>query len=143
MGGAMILVETYRAEMEPQVDALWREAFPDDPPRNRAAVAIPAKLAIQPDLLLVALDGGAVVGTAMAGYDGHRGWLYSVAVSASHRRRGVGRKLVVEAEARLRRLGCTKINLQVRSTNAAVVGFYQDLGYEIEDRISLGKVLDG
>jgi ribosomal protein S18 acetylase RimI-like enzyme len=139
----MILVETYRADMEAQVDALWREAFPDDPPRNRAAVAIPAKLAIQPELLLVALDGESVVGSAMAGYDGHRGWLYSVAVTASHRRRGVGQKLVAEAEVRLKRLGCTKINLQVRSTNATVVGFYQGLGYEVEDRISLGKLVKG
>ena len=139
----MIRVDTYRAEMEVQVDALWREAFPDDPPRNRAAAAIPAKLAIQPELLLVALDGEALVGTAMAGYDGHRGWLYSVAVKASRRRRGVGRRLVAEAEARLKRLGCTKINLQVRSTNAAVAGFYQGLGYEVEDRISLGKSIKG
>jgi ribosomal protein S18 acetylase RimI-like enzyme len=135
----MIAIETYRTEMEPQVDALWREAFPDDPPRNRAAVAIPAKRAVQPELLLVALDGHAVVGTAMAGYDGHRGWLYSVAVRRSHRRRGVGRKLVAEAEARLATLGCTKINLQVRATNEAVVGFYRSLGYAVEARISMGK----
>jgi len=135
----MIAIETYRTQMEPQVDALWREAFPDDPPRNRAAVAIPAKRAVQPELLLVALDGHAVVGTAMAGYDGHRGWLYSVAVRRSHRRRGVGRKLVAEAEARLATLGCTKINLQVRATNEAVVGFYRSLGYDVEARISMGK----
>src|SRR6187397_2236899 len=101
------LIEAYRSEHFDGVRALWEEAFPNNPPRNRAAVAIPAKLAVQPELLLVALDGEAVVGTAMAGYDGHRGWLYSVAVRASHRRRGVGRKLVAEAEARLKRLGCT------------------------------------
>jgi ribosomal protein S18 acetylase RimI-like enzyme len=137
----MIAIETYRTEMEPQVDALWREAFPDDPPRNRAAVAIPAKRAVQPELLLVALDGDAVVGTAMAGYDGHRGWLYSVAVRRSHRRGGVGRRLVAEAEARLTKLGCTKINLQVRATNEAVVGFYRSLGYAVEARISMGKTV--
>ncbi|WP_129793316.1 GNAT family acetyltransferase [Sphingosinicella sp. CPCC 101087] len=137
----MIRVEAYRPEMETQVDALWREAFPDDPPRNRAAVAIPAKLAFQPDLLLVATEDGAVVGTVMAGYDGHRGWLYAVAVRRSHRRRGIGRTLIGEAEERLAKIGCTKINLQVRATNEAVVGFYRDLGYAVEERISMGKAV--
>jgi ribosomal protein S18 acetylase RimI-like enzyme len=137
----MIAVETYRPEMEAQVDALWREAFPDDPPRNRAAVAIPAKLVVQPDLLLVATEDGAVVGTVMAGYDGHRGWLYAVAVRQSHRRGGIGRKLIAEAEARLAKIGCTKINLQVRATNDAVVGFYRGLGYAVEERISMGKAV--
>lgn len=137
----MIRIETCRAELEPQVDALWREAFPSDPPRNRAAVAIPEKLRVQPDLLLVALDGERVVGTTMAGYDGHRGWLYSVAVAPSHRRSGVGRRLVEEAEKRLEQLGCRKINLQVRTGNEAVLGFYESLGYAVEERISLGKTV--
>jgi len=125
------------------VDALWKEAFPDDPPRNQAAAAIPEKLAAQPELLLVALDGDDVVGTAMAGYDGHRGWLYSVAVRRSHRRRGIGAMLIREAEARLRALGCGKVNLQVRTTNLAVVAFYETLGFEVEERVSLGKRLPG
>lgn len=62
------------------VKSLWDEAFPNDPPWNRAEAAIPAKLAFQPELFFVAVEGGQVVGSAMAGYDGHRGWLYSVAV---------------------------------------------------------------
>jgi len=75
----------------------------------------------------------------MAGYDGHRGWLYAVAVLQSHQRQGVGTALVKEAEARLSALGCTKINLQVRSSNIAVVSFYRSLRYEIEERVSMGK----
>ena len=138
---ATIRVEPYRDAHFSGVDALWKEAFPDDPPRNHAAAAIPEKLAVQPDLLLVALDGGDVVGTAMAGYDGHRGWLYSVAVRRSHRRRGIGALLVREAETRLAALGCGKVNLQVRSTNAEVVAFYEALGFEVEERVSLGKRL--
>ena len=82
------VIETYCDEHFDGVSALWREAFPNDPPHNRAEVAIPAKLAVQPELLLVALDAGEVVGTAMAGFDGHRGWLYTVAVRRSHRRAG-------------------------------------------------------
>src|SRR5262245_56678819 len=82
-----------------------------------------------------------VVGTAIAGYDGHRGWLYSVAVRLSYRRQGIGVQLVQEAEARLRAIGCSKLNLQVRAENSAVVNFYRSLGFEVEERISLGKRL--
>lgn len=134
-------IVTYSSEHFDAVDQLWREAFPDDPPSNRADVAIPAKLAAQPELFLVALDGDRVVGTTMAGYDGHRGWLYAVAVRRSDRRVGIGAKLVAEAERRLGALGCTKVNLQVRSTNAEVVAFYRELGYAVEERVSLGKRL--
>ena len=137
----MIRIEPYREAHFEGVRALWLEAFPGDPPHNRAEVAIPAKLAVQPELLLVALDGDEVVGTTMAGYDGHRGWLYSVAVRQSHRRAGVGTLLIEEAERRLIELGCTKINLQVRAENAAVAAFYRGLGYEVEERVSMGKRL--
>jgi ribosomal protein S18 acetylase RimI-like enzyme len=102
-------------------------------------LAIPAKLAVQPQLFIVALDGVEVAGSIIAGYDGHRGWLYMLAVSNSHRRQHIGSTLVREAEARLAALGCQKINLQVRASNAAVVEFYKKLGYVIEDRISMGK----
>jgi len=134
-------IVSYRPDLFEGVKALWEEAFPDDPPRNRAEAAIPAKLAVQPDLLLVATEGGIVIGTAMAGYDGHRGWLYSVAVRGDHRRRGVGTALIARAETMLKALGCGKINLQVRATNAAVARFYEALGYAVEDRISFGKSL--
>jgi ribosomal protein S18 acetylase RimI-like enzyme len=136
-------IEAYRGEHFAEVKALWEEAFPDDPPHNRAEAAIPAKLAMQPELLLVALAGGAVVGTVMAGYDGHRGWLYSVAVRRSHHRAGIGTLLVREAELRLARLGCGKVNLQVRAENVAVAAFYRRLGYEIEDRVSMARRLRG
>jgi ribosomal protein S18 acetylase RimI-like enzyme len=132
-------VSSYSPEYFEGVKILWREAFPDDPPWNKAEVAIPAKLAVQPELFLVALDGDQVIGSIMAGYDGHRGWLYSVAVRDSYRRLGVGTALVRSAEERLRTMGCSKINLQVRASNAAVVGFYSRLGYEIEERIQMGK----
>lgn len=120
---------------------LWEEAFPNDPPWNRAEAAIPAKIAVQPDLLLVATDQGRVIGSVMAGYDGHRGWLYSVAVRKTARRSGVGTALVRQAEAALQSLGCSKVNLQVRSANEAVVTFYEGLGYGVEDRVSLGRRL--
>jgi hypothetical protein len=75
----------------------------------------------------------------MAGYDGHRGWLYSVAVSPVHRRVGVGSALIREAEKRLLALGCHKINLQIVLANYSVAAFYRKLGYAIEERISMSK----
>jgi ribosomal protein S18 acetylase RimI-like enzyme len=134
-----IKVESYSSEYFEGVKSLWREVFPDGPPWNAANVAIPAKLAVQPELFIVALDGDEVVGSIIAGYDGHRGWLYMLAVSNSHRRRHIGSALVREAEARLAAKGCQKINLQVRTSNATVVEFYKKLGYVIEERISMGK----
>jgi ribosomal protein S18 acetylase RimI-like enzyme len=124
------------------VDALWRACFPNDPPRNRAETAIPAKLALSDGLLLVAEDGaGKVIGTVMAGYDGHRGWLYAVAVDPASQRSGIGTALVKEACQRLRALGCMKVNLQVRAGNEAVAAFYRKLGFAEEARISMGRSL--
>jgi ribosomal protein S18 acetylase RimI-like enzyme len=80
-----------------------------------------------------------VVGTVLAGYDGHRGWLYSVAVHPAHRRRGLGARLVHHAESVLTGRGCMKINLQIVSTNESVKTFYEALGYSTEPRISMGK----
>ena len=132
-------IVTYQESHFDGVRLLWQEAFPNDPPWNAAEVAIPAKLKIQPDLFLVAIEQTLVAGSIMAGYDGHRGWLYAVAVLRSHQKRGLGRALVKEAEERLRAIGCKKINLQVRASNTTVIEFYRSLGYEVEERVSMGK----
>jgi ribosomal protein S18 acetylase RimI-like enzyme len=135
----MISIANYRCEHFAGVDALWKEAFPHDMAWNIAAVAIPEKMRFQPGLMLVALDEAVVVGSVMAGYDGHRGWISRIAVLHSHRRKGIGETLIGEAEKRLLALGCIKINLQVVAGNAEVVGFYRRLGYQVEDRISMSK----
>jgi ribosomal protein S18 acetylase RimI-like enzyme len=135
-------VRVYEAANFAGVDALWREAFPTYEPRNWAQNSIPKKLAFQPELFFVATDDSRVIGTIMAGYDGHRGWLYSVAVARDYRRRGVGAALVSETERRLIALGCAKINLQIEGSNAAVSGFYQRLGYAIEPRVAMGKTIE-
>ncbi len=134
-------IRPYQTDDFGGLDELWREAFPNDPPRNRAAQSVPAKLAMKDDLLFVAVEDGLVIGSIMAGYDGHRGWLYSVAVRQTAKRRGIGTALVQTAEAALRALGCCKINLQVRSTNTAVIEFYKGLGFGVEDHISMGRLL--
>lgn len=137
------LIRAYAQDDLAGVDALWREVFPDDPPWNRAAVAVPAKCAVQPELFLVAVDSQQVVGTVMGGYDGHRGWVYALAVKPSHRRHGIASQLMAALEQRLVARGCGKLNLQVRASNTGVVAFYRALGYHVEERVSMGKRLDG
>jgi ribosomal protein S18 acetylase RimI-like enzyme len=134
-----VQIVTYNAEHFGDVKSLWQEVFPGDPPWNAAEVAIPAKLAVQPYLFLVALDVTKVVGSIMSGYDGHRGWLYALAIRKSHRRRGIGSALVRESEERLRSIGCCKVNLQVRASNATAVEFWERHGYMTEERVSMGK----
>jgi ribosomal protein S18 acetylase RimI-like enzyme len=117
--------------------ALWTRVFPDDPPHNEPSQVIAAKLKVD-DLIFVAEHDKQIIGACMAGYDGHRGWLYAVAVSPDHRRAGTGTMLVRSALADLKKLGCLKVNLQIRSTNTAVAAFYQALGFAVEDRLSMG-----
>lgn len=135
-------IQIYRSQNFNGVKALWEECFPNDPPWNKAEVVIPAKIASQPDLFLVAADGDHVIGAALAGYDGHRGWLYSVAVTQDHQRLGIGSQLVKALEARLRALSCRKINLQIIAQDVALARFYHSLGFDAEDRISMGKLLN-
>jgi ribosomal protein S18 acetylase RimI-like enzyme len=131
----------YRSEHFAGVDALWKDAFPDDTTWNVAAVAIPEKTRFQPDLMLVALEDSVVVGSIMAGYDGHRGWISRIAVLRSHQKRGIGQALISAAEERLAALGCIKVNLQVVESNSVVVEFHQRAGYQVERRISMSKLL--
>ena len=77
----------------------------------------------------------------MAGYDGHRGWLYSVAVDPKKRLSGLGSSLVHHAEKALADLGCMKINLQLLATNEATAAFYKSIGYSVEPRLSMGKLI--
>jgi ribosomal protein S18 acetylase RimI-like enzyme len=134
-------IATYESIHFEGVDALRRGAFPNDAPRNSAAVAIPEKISFQSDLMLVAIDGEKVIGSVMAGYEGHRGWISRVAVLGSHRSMGVGGSVLAEAERRLVALGCIKVNPQVAEDNFGVVKFYERAGYTVEPRISMSKPL--
>ncbi len=124
-----------------QVVTLWKAVFGYQAPHNAPEFVIAQKMEAGDGLFFVALTGPVVAGTVMAGYDGHRGWLYSLAVSPAHRQQGIGSRLVAHAEEALRRRGCAKINLQVVAENESVVTFYQSIGYGIERRISLGKLV--
>ncbi len=119
---------------------LWKKVFPDDPPHNEPSSVLEAKLKVD-DLIFVAELDETIVGGCIAGYDGHRGWLYAVAVLPEYRRVGIGKKLVQAAMESLKELGCIKVNLQIRSTNTEVAAFYKSLGYSVEDRLSMGAFL--
>lgn len=139
----MSLIRTYSDPSHRQsVIALWRLAFGEQTGHRAPELSIDNKLSVADGLFFVALQGDQVVGTVMAGYDGHRGWLYSVAVHPEHRKQGIGADLVRHAEHSLLAKGCPKINLQVVSANAAVTAFYESLGYSVEPHISMGKRLD-
>ncbi|THB78775.1 MAG: GNAT family acetyltransferase [Desulfobulbaceae bacterium] len=102
---------------------------------------IQRKLTTQSELLLVGVQEERIVATVMAGYDGHRGWLYYLAVDPDYQKQGYGSRIVAEAERRLRAMGCPKINLMVRNSNQKVREFYQSLGYQVDEVVSLGKRL--
>jgi ribosomal protein S18 acetylase RimI-like enzyme len=125
--------------------ALWRVVFPEysDPshPQRSPSAAVVRKLAFGDGLFWLAERDGELVGSVMAGYDGHRGWLYSVGVHPDARGKGLARRLVAEAERALAALGCPKVNVQVFVVNGAAQAFWRRIGY-LEDRVmSYGKRL--
>lgn len=109
---------------------------------NNPQQDIARKLTTQGELFLVAVDHDLIIGSVMAGYDGHRGWLNYLAVDPDSRGMGVGRQLVAAAEDGLRRLGCPKINIQVRTSNSTAKEFYLRLGFRQDEVISMGKRLE-
>ena len=125
------------------LEELWGRVFAEDPPWNAPAAMITNKLKVQPELLLVGVLDQVLVAGVMAGFDGVRGWIYHLAVAPEFRRRGIATALVRSAETRLRELGCPKVNIQVRASNTEVVAFYQKLGFTVEERVSMGRRLEG
>ena len=122
-----------------QVLDIWTSIFKYKDPRNNPSLSIDKKLAVNDNLFFIAIENGEIVGTIMAGYDGHRGWIYSLAVIPEIRRAKIGTKLLKHTENELRKLGCVKINLQIFQENEIVKEFYLKNGYLIEERISMGK----
>ncbi|MGD8554861.1 MAG: GNAT family acetyltransferase [Anaerolineales bacterium] len=140
-GKKMIEIRPYQSADEDGVVELWECVFPQAPAHNRPVDVIRTKLGVQPELFFVAADDDRIVGSAMSGFDGHRGWVYAVAVHPEFRRKGIGSLLMKKAESALRAIGCPKLNLQIRAENYPVQAFYESLGYHVEDRISMGKKL--
>src|SRR2546430_437642 len=93
--------------------------------------------------ILIGRAGDGIVATAMVGHDGHRGWVYYVAVDPDRQRNDFGRAIMAAAEDWLRSQGVAKVQLMVRPDNAQVRAFYDRLGYETQERVVYAKWLDG
>jgi ribosomal protein S18 acetylase RimI-like enzyme len=134
-------IRVFRPEDESAVLALWERCglirLWNDPRKD-----IARKLAVQPELFLVGLADHTIVATAMAGYEGHRGWVNYLAVAPERQRQGLGRSMMREVERLLHSAGCPKINLQIRDTNAEAMAFYSALGYKRDEVVSMGKRLE-
>jgi ribosomal protein S18 acetylase RimI-like enzyme len=135
-----MIIRRYHEQDQQAVIGLW-EVCGLIRPWNDPCQDIARKLTVQPELFLVGMEAEQLVGTVMAGFDGHRGWVNYLAVAPQQRRLAYGKQLMQEAERLLRERGCPKLNLQVRTGNADVIEFYHKLGYVEDELISLGKRL--
>ena len=111
-------------------------------PHNNPERDIQRKSRVNPEWFLVGEYADRIVATCMVGYDGHRGWINYLAVSPALRRRGIGTRMMEQAEEIMRGAGCAKINLQVRETNRVTIAFYKRIGYTNDRVVSLGKRLE-
>jgi ribosomal protein S18 acetylase RimI-like enzyme len=93
--------------------------------------------------VLIGRKNGAIAATVLVGHDGHRGWVYYLAVDPDHRQKGYGRVMMDAAERWLRECGIEKLQLMVRPDNRSVKNFYQSLGYSEQERVIYAKWLDG
>ncbi|CAG9296973.1 GNAT family acetyltransferase [Celerinatantimonas diazotrophica] len=134
-------IKAFEDRYKSDVIALW-QACGLVVPQNDPAQDIERKLKVDPELFLIGVVDETVVATVMGGYEGHRGWINYLAVKPSQRHKGYGQAIMQAVEMRLRQKGCPKINLQVRSTNKAVIEFYSAIGYANDDVVGLGKRLE-
>ncbi len=134
-------IRVFQKSDESSVISLWQRCDLlrpwNDPKKD-----IQRKLDVQPELFLVGVLDDDVVATVMAGYEGHRGWVNYLAVASEHRRKGLGRAMMAEAESLLKQTRCPKLNLQIRGSNTSAIEFYRRLGYQADDVVSLGKRLE-
>ncbi|PIE33597.1 GNAT family acetyltransferase [candidate division KSB3 bacterium] len=135
-----LCIRPYSAADEQQVIDLWFQCHLISP-SNNPQKDIARKLTVNPELFFVGVLDEGIVATCMAGYEGHRGWINYLAVKPEYQHQGIARQMMEAAEQALRGRGCPKINLQVRSTNTAVLAVYEKLGFTKDDVVSMGKRL--
>lgn len=138
-GRALAIREATPADREAIVE-LWHAAGLTRP-WNDPAADFERALAGATSTVLVGHDGSGLVATALVGDDGHRGWVYYLAVREDRRGRGHGTEILRAAEAWLEARGCPKVQLMVRDTNTAVLGFYDATGYDRIEVHVLARVL--
>ncbi len=131
----------FQLEDEQAVIDLWRRCDLIRP-WNDPQKDIRRKLQFQSEMFLVGSVEGEIVASVMAGYEGHRGWVNYLAVDPDFQHKGYGRMIMNEAEKLLREAGCPKINLQIRNSNESAIEFYQNIGFVIDEVLSMGKRLE-
>ena len=138
--GAALVIGPLRTDEFDAAIALWAEAGLLRPWNDpHADLALAAGRATSD--VLAARIGGALVATAMVGHDGHRGWVYYLAVTGRYRGRGIGRAMMNAVEMWCQDRGVPKLQLMIRSDNAAVQAFYGAIAYARSDVIVMAKAL--
>ncbi|MDG6228518.1 MAG: GNAT family acetyltransferase [Candidatus Thermoplasmatota archaeon] len=134
-----VRIRRFKASDKATVIELWKSVFHSSYIHNDPEINIDMKMRHGDGLFYVAVaDPGGIVGTVLVGFDGHRGWIYSLAVKEGHRKKGIGSLLMKKALSELKKVGCLKVNLQVDKENIGIVSFYAKVGFAVEDRISMG-----
>ena len=110
-------------------------------PWNDPKKDIQRKLKDSPQLFFVGETKGKIIASCMAGYDGHRGWIYYLAVKPKYQKQGIASSLLSHAETSLIEIGCPKIDLMVRNTNSEIISFYHKVGYKNDPVVVLSKRL--
>ncbi len=111
------------------------------PSRSDTVEGLVRKLARDPELFLLAVQDGELVGTVLGSYDGRRGWINRLAVRSDWRGKGLADRLMAEVERRLVALGCEKVNLLIEPENGALQAYYERLGYSVDPLIFMEKWL--
>ncbi len=133
-------IRTFKKEDEQQIIGLWQECNLttawNNPQRD-----IERKIQDSPELFFVGEIENQIIASCMAGYDGHRGWIYYLAVIPDRQRQKLASEIMDHAEQALRKIGCPKIDLMVRKTNQNVISFYHKIGYNDDPVVVLSKRL--
>ena len=141
MSETPLFIRPFQTEDEASVVSLW-QLCELTVPWNNPYKDIARKLKVQPELFLVGMLDSLLIATVMGGYDGHRGWINYLAVHPDFQGQGYAQQVMENVESELRKRGCPKINLQIRSGNARVMAFYQKLGFKDDQALSMGKRLE-
>jgi len=135
-----MVIRPYLSADENAVVELWRKCNLlrswNNPKQD-----IKRKLGVGSELFFVGLVDNKIVATVMGGYEGHRGWVNYLAVDPTCQRRGLGRQIMKAVEEKILAMDCPKINLQIRTDNKVAVKFYEGIGYEMDEVVSMGKRL--
>ena len=136
-----ITIRAYHDDDKEALAALLANAFPNNPPWNEPHAMINQKINDSPESLLVGVRGdGLIIASVMAGYDGHRGWINQLCVSEVHRGHGLGKMMIDHALTLLDEKGAVKVNLQIKGNNTRLQHYYESIGFETEERISMSVI---